>query len=172
MPDLKQEHRIRRYRTVILDSLTEAEIYCMNQLLGMTEQTAIDEELAGAEWAQYRAQHGMVQRLIRNLRDLPMNVLFTCARKAKEDEAKRSIYGPDMTGKLSGQVQGFMDMVGYLVIGVSTEEGQPAPRRLYIQPQPRFAAKSRFTNFRGSYIDNPTMPTILSTVGLLKSKAT
>lgn len=34
----------KRYRTVILDSLSEIESLCMNQLLGITDTTSLDEE--------------------------------------------------------------------------------------------------------------------------------
>jgi len=168
MPNMAENERIRRYRTVIVDSLTEVESYCMAQLLGINDTTKMDEEVQGAEWSEYKKQHQMVQRMIRNFRDLPMHVLFTASRAYVQDEMKRHIYSPMMTGKLSSQIQGFMDVVGYLVIGQG-EEGQPAPRRLYVQPGARYAAKSRFSRYRGTFFDNPTMAGILHDVGLLKA---
>lgn len=169
MPDLEDGGRVRAYRTVIIDSLTEVEVYCMNQLLGVNDATKIDEESAPAEWAQYRVQHTMVQRLIRNFRDLPMHVLFTCARSYVQDETKRMIYSPMMTGKLSGQVQGFMDMVGYLVMGAPGDDGAIAPRRMYIQPAPRYAAKARFSNYKKGFFDNPTVGSVLADVGWIEA---
>ena len=161
----------RRYYTVILDSLTEAEQYCMNQLLGITDLTRIDFEAATAEWAEYKKQHSMVQRLVRNFRDLPMHVIMTCSRSWTQDERKRFQYGPQMTGKLAGQVQGFMDVVGYLVtLPPVDEEGgkdKRLPRRLWIQPVSNWAAKSRFANYKGNYFDDPSFPKILKSVGLL-----
>ena len=170
MPDMEEGTRIRQYRTVIIDSLTEVEAYCMAQLLGINDATRMDEEDQGAEWAEYKKQHQMVQRMIRNFRDLPMHVLFTASRAYVQDEMKRHIYSPMMTGKLSAQVQGFMDMVGYLVVGQSEAEDKPLPRRLYVQPNPRFAAKSRFSAYRGAHFDNPTMEKILRDVGLMRSR--
>lgn len=172
MPDMEEGTRVRHYRTVIIDSLTEVEAYCMAQLLGINDTTKMDEEVQGAEWAEYKKQHQMVQRMIRNFRDLPMHVLFTAARAYIQDEQKRQIYSPMMTGKLSSQVQGFMDMVGYLVVGQEAQEGQPLPRRLYVQPGGRYAAKSRFSAYRGAYFDNPTMEKILKDVGLLRQQPT
>jgi hypothetical protein len=171
MPDQAPDERLRRYKTVIIDSLTEVEVYCMNQLLGVNDATKIDEESTAAEWAQYRQQHMMVQRLIRNFRDLPMHVLFTAARAYIQDENKRQIYSPMMTGKLAGQIQGFMDVVGYLIIGQAADDQTIPPRRLYIQQGPRFAAKSRFSAYKKHYFDNPTMGSILRDVGLLKPPA-
>jgi len=167
MPDMVDGERIREYRTVIIDSLTEAEAYCMAQLLGVNDATKMDEEVQAAEWAEYRKQHTMIHRMVRNFRDLPTHTLFTAARAYIQDESKRQIYSPMMTGKLSSQVQGFMDLVGYLVVGQPGEDNQPLPRRLYVQPAPRFAAKSRLSKYKGAHFDNPTMHSILSNVGLL-----
>ena len=81
-----------------------------------------------------------------------------------------------MTGKLSSQVQGFMDMVGYLVAkpvgaqaeGEDAESGgdKKMARRLYVQPIGNFAAKCRFSSFKGTYFDNPTMETIIKAIKL------
>jgi hypothetical protein len=167
MPGIVEPERLRRYYTVITDSLTELETYCMNQLLGVNDATKIDEEVAGAEWAEYKKQHMMVQRLVRNFRDLPMHVLFTCARSYTQDEMKRHMYGPMLTGKLASHVQGFMDVVGYLVMGAPKEDGSEPDRRLYVRPSPRWQAKSRFSKFKGGHFDNPTMASILTEVGIL-----
>jgi len=155
----------RRYRTVILDSLTEIESYCMYQLLGITDNTGLAEEVASAEWAEYKRQNSMIQRLIRDFRNLPLHVIIVCAARYDQDEKKRMIYTPALTGQLRKQAQGFMDMVGYLVTLQANEDGV-LPRRLYVQPGTKYAAKNRFTAFKGSYIDNPTLEGILKAIGL------
>lgn len=164
----------RQYRTVIIDSLSEVESFCMYQLLGITDKTRLDEEVASAEWTEYKKQNSMIQRLVRGFRDLPMHVLVTCASSYTQDENKRMLYTPSLTGKLSRQVQGFMDVVGYLQTGQAESEEAPIPRRLYVQPTKgkRFAAKCRFSSFKGSYFDNATMGTILETVGLIEKLPT
>jgi hypothetical protein len=100
-----------------------------------------------------------------------MNSIFTCARQFRENEQKRRIYGPQMTGKLSSEVQGFMDLMGLLIVGEpkpsDDDPDPPAPRRLLIQPGPRHAAKNRFKQYKSSYFDNPTIPQIVKAVGLL-----
>ncbi len=155
----------KHYHTVIIDSLTEVEAYCMNQLLGIGDTTKLDEEVASAEWAEYKRNHSMVSRLVRNFRDLPMHVLMTCSRQYTQDDQKRFNFSPQMTGKLAGQVQGFMDMVGYYVVGAASED-EKLNRRLYVQPVGRFAAKCRFSSYKGNYFDNPTIGKILKEVGL------
>jgi hypothetical protein len=159
----------KHYYTVIIDSLTEVEAYCMNQLLGIGDTTKLDEEVASAEWAEYKRNHSMVSRLVRNFRDLPMHVLMTCSRQYTQDDQKRFNFSPQMTGKLAGQVQGFMDMVGYYVVGAASED-EKLNRRLYVQPVGRFAAKCRFSSYKGNYFDNPTIGKILQEVGLTSAE--
>ena len=91
----------RRYNTVIIDTLTEVEAYCFNQLLGITDSTRLDEESQSAEWTEYKKNNSMILRVIRAFRDLPMHVIFTCAEQFTADETKKQKYSPDMTGKLT-----------------------------------------------------------------------
>ena len=162
---------LRKYRTVIIDSLTELEVYCMNQLLGISDKTGLDDETQSAEWSEYKKQFHMVQRLVRAYRDLPIHVIIVCARSYIQDEQKKMIFAPNLTGKLSGAVQGFMDIVGYLVIGAAAEDGS-IPRRMFVQPVGRYAAKNRWSSYKKAHFDNPTMRSILTAVGMLKSNET
>lgn len=164
--DPKDIKEPRQYRTVILDSLTEIENYCMSQLLGISDTTKLDEETSAAEWGEYKRNNNMMQRLVRNFRDLPMHLIMTCSRQFVQDEQKKMLYTPSMTGKLGSQVQGFVDMVGYLVIGQPSEETGVIPRRLYVQPSGRWAAKCRFSRFKEGHFDNPTMEEIVERIGL------
>lgn len=158
----------KRYRTVIVDSLSEVEAYCMNQLLGIQDDTKLDEEAASAEWSEYKKQNSMILRLVRNFRNLPMHVLMSCSRQYVQNENKRFIYSPGLTGKLGSKVQGFMDLVGFLVLQKPESEESEMKRKLYVHPVGNFDAKCRFSSYRKSYFDSPTMGTILKQVGLTK----
>ncbi len=150
----------RRYTTVIIDSLTELEAYCFNQLLGVTDTTRLDSEVQAAEWTEYKQNHTMMLRVVRAFRDLPMHVIFTASEQYQQDESKRMRFSPDLTGKLSKKIQGFMDMVGYLAIG---KEGEKTIRRLYVSPSPvgKYDAKHRYQAFNEEYFLNPTIKKIL-----------
>lgn len=150
----------RQYRTVIVDSLTELEAYCMNQLLGINDTTRLDEETDSAEWSEYKKNHTMMQRIVRAFRDLPMHVIFTASEQFQQDENKRYKFSPDLTGKLSKKIQGFMDMVGYLAIG---KDGDKTIRRLYVQPSPtgKYDAKHRYQAFKGEFFLDPSIKKIL-----------
>lgn len=165
-PQADPEAPARRYQTVVLDSLTEAETFSMYQLLGISDATRLDEETQAAEWAEFKKNNTQMLRLVRALRDLPMNLLVTCAASYVQNEAKQFIYQPALTGKLAKQVQGFMDVVGFLHV-VPGENGVRIHRML-AHPTPRVDAKCRFSNFKLPYWDNPTQQSILESVGLLK----
>lgn len=160
----------RRFRTVIIDSLSEIEAYCMYGLLKVNEGellTGSADEIDVARFDEFRKLNMMLQVLVRALRDLPMNVLFVCAQQYTQDEMKRFHYGPQMTGKLAAQIQGFVDIVGFMKAGQVDETGT-APRRLFVQPIDRFDAKNRRPFFTGAHFDNPTMTTIMKGIGLVK----
>jgi len=83
-----------------------------------------------------------------------MHVLFVASQMMVEDERRRQLKRPNFPGKLSGEVQGYVDIVGYLVSAPS-EEGARV-RRLYISPGQTFQAKNRL-GFQEDFIESPTI---------------
>lgn len=162
--------RLRRYRTVIIDSLTEIDMYSMYHLLGIKTDMKLDADIDVAQFAEFRKNNQMVNLLVRAYRDLPMNVLLVTSTQYVQDEMKQMHWTPALTGKLSGQVQGFVDLVGFLQTGKPETAGAPIPRRLYIQPIGKFDAKSRMAGFKDPYIDQPTMGKIWAAFNASKGK--
>lgn len=164
--------RIRRYKTVIFDSLTEAETYCTYRILDIDINEIESDPIDVAGWPEFRKNFEMIKLTVRAYRDLPMNVIFLCPDQWTQDEQKRFHYTPYLTGKLSEQVQGFVDIVGWLTVGSATET-QTAPRRLYVESIqgpgiPKFDAKNRRSVYGKAWFDNPSMTSIMEGVGLLK----
>lgn len=155
----------RRFNTAIVDSLSEAESFSMYQLLGITDKTRLDEEVSSPEWAEYKRNHSQILRMIRSYRDLPMHILMTAASTYSQDEQKRMFYMPSLTGKLAKQCQAFMDIVGYMYI--SQDDSGKKMHVMQAQPSARINAKCRFSNFKAAGWNNPTMHSILSSVGLI-----
>lgn len=154
--------RLRKYRTVIIDSLTEIDTFSMYQLLGIKVDMKLDQEMDVAQFAEFRKNNQMMQLLVRAYRDLAMNVILVASTQYVQDELKRMHWTPALTGKLSGQVQGFVDVVGFLQTGKPSEGSKDIPRRLYIQPVGQFDAKSRMASFKDPYIDAPTMEKLMA----------
>lgn len=164
--DPNEDGRLRRFHTVIIDSLTELNEYCMQDLLGLHQGFSFAGELPAPEFKEYKQNHAKMQLLVRMFRDLDMNVIMTAAASYEQDELKAYHFTPSMTGQLSNKIQGFFDIVGFLQTGSATED-KNAPRRLYIQPVGgRFDAKSRIAKCRKAYFDDPTMLEIMKQVGL------
>lgn len=154
----------KKIRTVITDSLTEAQKYCMYQLLGIDPLTQrLDSEPEQAQFAEWGRSRDMIQFLVRRLRDLPINSIFICGQDIEQDAAKKFHYTPMLPGKLANDVRGLVDCVGYYMT-VPLEGGSVA-RRLYLvggmYGNAHIAAKHRFgSNMKSAYIENPTMQDI------------
>jgi hypothetical protein len=147
---------VKKYKTLIVDSLSEVQKYCMYQLLGITVGAQrLDVETPAPEWAEWGKQAEMIRLMVRTLRDLPMHVIFVCSEQVGEDEKKRRIRRPNLSGKLAGEVQGFLDTVGYMVLFKGDDGANK--RRLYITPGQTFQAKHRLPGNTVSYIEDPTI---------------
>lgn len=144
------------YHTVIIDTLTEVQKYCMYQLLGIrVGEFALDSVPDAPELSEWNRAAEMIRILIRSYRDLSINALFVCARDESQDQQKRYHYAPMLPGKLGREVRGFFDVVGYMVAALT--EGGEVHRRLWLEPGQTFHAKNRFRSFTERYIDNPSM---------------
>ena len=154
----------RKFRTVITDSLTEAQKYCMYQLLGIDQlKQKLDAEPDSAEWKDWGASREMIQFLVRRFRDLPIHAIFITGQDAEQDARKQYHYYPLLPGKLAGDVRGLVDTVGYLMN--VPQEGGKSIRRLYLvggmYGNFHIAAKHRYgNNLHGLWVDNPTMETL------------
>lgn len=149
----------RKYRTVVIDSLSEVQKLCMYQLLGIKVGIqALDIEPDTPQFAEWGKSAEMIRLLVRTYRNLKMHSIFVCGRGEEQDEFKRFHFKPALPGKLANEVQGFLDVVGYYV-GAPLEGGEMV-RRLYVAPGTTYAAKHRFRNFKGVFLENPTMQDI------------
>lgn len=151
----------KKFRTVIIDSLTEIDIYCTYGLLGITQEKVLHGEASDIEVArfdEFRKNNQMVQMLCRAFRDLPIHVLATAHETYSEDELRKKHYMPQLTGQLRTQVPGFFDIVGYLTF---TKEGENITRKLMVQPIGPFVAKNRRPIFKPDHFKNPTMLDIM-----------
>lgn len=165
-PTTTTKARLRKYRTVIVDSLSEIDTFSMYELLKIDVNTSLDDEVDVAEWPEFRKNNQRMQMLVRAYRDLPMHTILVCNSKYAQDERKVFHYSPGLTGQLKDQVQGFVDIVGYMQSGNSEPKpGQQADnkiiRRLAIQPTRGFDAKNRIASFKQPYFTDPMMQDIM-----------
>ena len=92
----------RRYRTLVVDSLTEIQKLAMYHILGVMPETAqLDVPPDAPEFREWGQSAEMIRLLIRALRELPMHVILVAASQEREDEKKRLRYLPALPGKLA-----------------------------------------------------------------------
>jgi hypothetical protein len=161
--------RLRRFRTVIIDSLTEIEQMNLAKVMGLggvgpdAMAWEAGDEMPIAGFPEFRKNNNAIQAIVRAFRDLPINLLIICGQSYAQDELKKMHFTPWMTGKLATQIQSFVDLVGYMVVS-QADPSSPDLRRLYIQPQSgvKFDAKNRRASYKQAYFDNPTMGSIMA----------
>ena len=156
----------KRYRTILVDSLSEIDVVHRNKLQGIDEDTPLDVDPGDSSWSLYNRNLSKIIRLVKLLRDLPVHVIITCAAAYKEDHLNRRRYQPKLVGQLSTDVQGVVDVVGYLEAGAVNEETGEQPRRLWVMPGPTHDAKCRWSANKKPFFLNATLKEVLTSVGL------
>jgi hypothetical protein len=161
-----EEPVLRKYRTVVIDSISEVYKYCMYQLLSINQNTAkLDAEPDAPEFGEWGKATEMMRLMVRSFRDLPMNVIFIGSEKAVEEKVNgqvvRTKIGINLPRSLAGEVPGFLDAVGYLAVGKVPPDNRTV-RRLYLASGQRFMAKHRFVNFKEEYLDDPSLAKLVA----------
>jgi hypothetical protein len=163
-----------RYKTVILDSLTEIQKFNMDQIMIdlITKKPEVDPDVPGMrEWGKNLEQ---VRRMVRGFRDLDMHTIFTALEKDDKDDltGARKVY-PMLSGQLAKQVAAFMDIVGYYYIKQYGVGDQAEYKRLLLtMATQKFTAKDRSGKL-DSVIEDPSMTKLFEAMyGKPKAKST
>lgn len=133
----KEEHD---RETVVIDSLAEVIRIGMDEIISSPNR---DARYGDAPTLQdYSLNTNRMRKIVRLFRDLPMHVFFTChASNQKDEQSGRIMTKPSLTPRISEEVMGYVDLVGYLF--VADVEGNKTERRLLTQPKGKFEAKDR-----------------------------
>ena len=139
-----------RYRTVVLDSLSEILEQCKDQVMVEMkldpENEKRDEDIPSIrEWGKLQVR---LQRLIRLYRDLPMNVIFIAHAERVQLKGGKTKWMPMLNGKLQMKVPQIPDIVLFMY----TQEVDGAQRRLALTGQ---------TDIAVAKVRGATMPQII-----------
>lgn len=148
------------YKTVIVDSLTEAQKLSMSDIMrqAQREDPSIDPDIPRMrDWGKNVEQ---VRRFTRALRDLPMNVIFTALVDSDKDNRGRTTLRPMFQGKIKGEIPGFMDIVVYMYV---KQNGDNIQRLLLTGATDTAMAKDR-SNRLPPVVQDPTMEDIFNTI--------
>lgn len=159
------------YQTVILDSLTEIQKFNMYSVMEelISNRPELDPDVPGMrEWGKNLEQ---MRKFVRAFRDLPMNTIFTgLAKDDRNESTGRTVTKPSLSGKLSGEVAAFLDIVVYMYVKrVGTGEDASDARLLLTQKTETIIAKDR-TSRLPIVVENPTMQDIFNYINAKTDK--
>ena len=151
--------------TLVIDSITELQKKLMDSIVEQHPEVKrpYGDGLTVGDWG-YNTER--MRRFIRMARDLDMNVIFTALAMDEKNEMTGAVKTlPKMSSKMSADVCGYVDIVGYLYVdNVTNEDGESVPvRRMLVQPVGMYYAKDR-SGALGNVIDDPTFPDIYNTI--------
>lgn len=122
------------FKSVIIDSLTEAQKRLVDDVAGTDQPTLQDWGTIGRHF----------EDIIRKFRDLsrhttnPVNVLMLCLSHLRDKETR-----PFLKGQLELSLPAFVDVVGFLYTQTSTTEGGAIDRFMLVGPANNIIAKDR-----------------------------
>lgn len=148
-----------QFRSVILDSISELQAKCMEQVVGR---------------GQMQTQHWgeLLRRMAffcRDLRDLtthqtnPLEAVVITAMTREQDGVQR----PYLQGQISSQIPYWYDVCGYLYVDqVFNQEtnSYDEVRRLLTRKHPQFEAGERVQGRLPGVIDNPSLESMITTI--------
>ena len=142
------------FKTIVLDSLTEIQKFSMYNIMQQVIKENADRDPdipAMRDWGKNIEQ---IRKLVRGFRDLPIHTIFTALAKYDKD-AKTGVTktSPYLSGKLSAEVGGFLDIVVFMYRKVVDGQVQ---RLLLTQGTEQQTAKDRSDRLP-QVVQNPTM---------------
>lgn len=160
------------YKSVGIDSLSELQTVNLESVvrkqMSKTSGGGSRRESMDDVWLEdYGTSNNQLRRMLRQFRDLPMHVFFTCHDASSQDKDKNEVVHPALTPGLRTAVLGYMDIVGYLYNqAVTDEDGNEATlRRMLSRPYGKWLAKDRSPGQRlGLSVDNPSIPIIMDRI--------
>jgi len=155
------------YKSVGIDSLSELQMVnlegIVKKLVGKSSGSGAKRESLDDIWQDdYGTSTQQLRRVVRQFRDLPMHVFFSCHDATSQDKDKVESSHPMLTPKLRTAVMGYMDVIGYMFVDAESEE---TARRLLCRPFGKWVAKDRSPGQRlGLLVEKPSIPVIIDRI--------
>ncbi len=142
------------FRSVVMDSLTEIQKRCMDNIAGVNQPRQQD-------WGTLLRE---METLVRQFRDLtlhPVHPLETVVFITTSMIDNAGKVRPNVQGQLRLTLPQFVDVVGYMYVAQTAEGG--LQRVLMVQPYPGFIAKDR-TNRLGMSVTDPDVSQMMEAI--------
>lgn len=149
------------YQTVIIDSLSEAQKFNMNYIMvdvAANNDKMIEEVPSMREWGINLEQ---MRKFVRGFRDLEINTIFTClAAKDKDVRTGKQLFSPALSGKLAGEIAGFLDEVFFMYMKEREVDGEVIQQRLLLTGKTETIVAKDRSGKLPQVIEDPTMDSI------------
>ena len=157
------------YKTVVIDSLSELRQLNLDDVVSsaLSKPNNKRADMDDVFLDDYGTSNSQMKRIVRQFRDLPMHVIFTCLADRTQDKEKNEQVHPALPPKMRLSVLGYMDIVGYMYTKAEKlEDGSEVTRRILLtQPYDKWTAKDRSPGGRlGTLLEDPTIPTMIELI--------
>lgn len=171
---LSRDKEYRKYKTVILDSVSEFQILNIEEIVRLRTKGQGDQSQVNLQ--DYGKSTKRLQKLFRELRDSPLNTIFVAFpnevfTKGAPEGSPPEVIQPQLTNKLSKSLMGYVDYVWFLEFEekrirdkITKEVKIKTERRLYTRDSKKdettIRAKTRGPNFQkalGAVVKNPNL---------------
>jgi hypothetical protein len=144
-----------KYKTIVVDSLTEAQKVSMYYAMAESIRTSGRERDPDVpEMRDWGKSGEQVRRFVRAFRDLDCHVIFTAlAADVKDQTTGTVVVKPSLPGKLADEIPAYLDEVLYLYCK-SNKEG--VERKILTEPNGKYIAKDRSGQLP-TVVSQPTM---------------
>lgn len=148
-------HSTHNFQTVVVDSLNELQYVAMSNII--TNYPAIRRAYNDlASQSDYGKMLADFDKVVRNIRGLPMNVVFIA--NVQKQEFETDIIQPQFVGKNTARnIARMMDVIGYLY---KSDTGDPVKSRIMVFDDARFVTKDR-SDLLPPSIEQPTYDKLL-----------
>lgn len=163
-----------QYKSCSLDSLSEMQLCGLDKILveakGLPRPKDKPARLEDEVWIEdYGRSTNQMRRIIRQFRDLPMHVFFSClVREDKDEKTGRLVVQPRLTPGVVSVLLGYVDLCGYMYVH-NIEQPDPedanktiraSSRRMLLQPWNPYYAKDRLIK-NVMLVEEPTIPKLI-----------
>lgn len=168
-----------KYKTVVIDTLTQAQNLCMRHILKEAEDRDPNRPASTPsqrEWGQLKETIGPQ---ILNFRNLPMHVVFLCQERIDkrgddDDESSTNRKVPDLSPGVRGIAMASVQIMGRIYMrpvrkGKGKAEKTVWETRMLVGPHEDYETKDRSYKL-GHIVRNPTMQMLIEASAFIKSE--
>lgn len=156
------------YRSLAIDSVSETHWFALQTLMDLRDPDSrkVDDVTDLSEYGQALVQ---LRRFLREFRDLPMHVFYTCHAKDEKDPREGMIKKPSLAGKAANEVLGVVDVAAYMCFADIGEGAKKEQKRVMVLknwPKIRAKARAPWLSDAPNELIDPSMSALLDALGI------